>query len=132
MPIAVKFLGKSVDWHHFRCSVTNHLTISGNQKMTEKRHALIVTRHQGLVDWLRERGWTGDHIPHAGAEEVEGRVVVGVLPMHLAALTSKFISATIKVPVEARGREWSKEELEVWGCSLHWYIIADHGAYDED
>jgi len=53
--------------------------------------ALVVTCHPALVALLKERGIiTGDSdvLAHATAEDVRGRHVVGVLPLHLACLAA--------------------------------------------
>ena len=53
---------------------------------------IIVTRHPGLVTYLQEEGISpegAEVIPHAGEEEIKGKHVIGVLPLHLAALADK-------------------------------------------
>lgn len=54
---------------------------------------LIVTRHVGLVEWLAQRGITGEVIAHATPDQVGGRHVVGALPMHLAASAASVMDA---------------------------------------
>ncbi len=75
---------------------------------------LVVTRHGGLVDFLREHGVVGEgvevrsHI--ASPEEVRGKVVAGILPPHLAKEAEAVISPP---PVEAgRDRELTAKEME--------------------
>lgn len=38
---------------------------------------LIVSRHAGAVEWLRQRGVVGDNLAHATPEIVRGRQVYG-------------------------------------------------------
>jgi CRISPR-associated protein Csx16 len=47
----------------------------------------LVTRHPGALEWLLARGLTEiEHVPHLDPARVEpGDVVVGTLPVHLAA-----------------------------------------------
>jgi len=77
---------------------------------------VVVTRHASLVDLLRDRGIiTGDVvvIDHVSDPEIlRGKIVIGVLPLHLACLAQEIIAPEIDVPAELRGRELSREELE--------------------
>jgi hypothetical protein len=63
------------------------------------KRPLVVTRHQGLVDYLRETGLIGpdaEVVSHVDdPAKVDGRVVIGVLPLHLAARTL----AVVEVPL---------------------------------
>ena len=78
------------------------------QVAAELARPLIVTRHAGLVDHLRAE-WpeTSDWEvkPHASAEDVRGRVVVGVLPAHLAALTMLHVEIPLDMTQAQRGAE---------------------------
>lgn len=52
---------------------------------------IIVTRHEPLVAYAREIGLVGEDVrvlAHVSADDVRGQHVVGVLPLHLAALAS--------------------------------------------
>ena len=64
---------------------------------------IIVTRHQGLVEVLSSMGITGKVVAHATLEDVQGKVVIGVLPMHLAAQTVMFGEVTLQLSPEQRG-----------------------------
>ncbi|HMN97449.1 MAG TPA: CRISPR-associated protein Csx16 [Phycisphaerales bacterium] len=86
--------------------------------------AVIVTRHAGLVDWLRRLGITGRVIAHATLDDVRGRRVIGPLPLHLAAHAS--LVGAIDMPLitaESRGRDLSPEEMDRAGAVLHWYTV---------
>ena len=76
---------------------------------------LVITRHKALVEFLVEEGilQDGDYIvvPHASEEDVRGKIVVGVLPLHLAALAKEVIAPIFELKPEDRGRELSIEEL---------------------
>lgn len=77
---------------------------------------LVVSRHQGLIDFLKEKGFINnetkiiDHI--SDPEEIRGKVVLGNLPFHLSSLTKLIITPILEVPVEMRGKDLSKEEVE--------------------
>lgn len=56
---------------------------------TPKSQRVVVTRHKALVQYLVETGVVSASdlvISHATPEDVRGRDVVGILPLHLAAL----------------------------------------------
>lgn len=75
---------------------------------------IIVTRHKALVQWLREKCPGLKNAPaleHVGMEDVRDKVVVGVLPFHLAAAARLVIEVPLNLRPEDRGRELSVEEM---------------------
>jgi len=72
---------------------------------------VVVTRHAALVEYLRERYPAlvngADVLTHVEnpARQIEGRVVVGVLPMHLAAWARLVVEIPLALGIEDRGRE---------------------------
>lgn len=71
---------------------------------------VIVTRHPALVELLIERGLITEAdrarvIEHAQPEDVIGRRVIGVLPLHLAALAERVIEIPLRLRPEHRGQE---------------------------
>lgn len=92
---------------------------------------VIVTRHAGAVEWLRRRGIRGRVIPHATAEDVKGRVVIGALPLHLAAEAA--VVGAIDLPAlrpDQRGADLSAEEMDAAGAAISWYEIRRVSAPD--
>lgn len=86
----------------------------------------IITRHQPLVDWLAQKGITGDVIEHATPENVIGRHVIGALPMHLAALAEKI--SVVDLPGVSRGQrgnELSVDEMNAAGARLKTYVVRE-------
>ena len=79
---------------------------------------IIVTRHQGLVEWLKTRGITGDVIPSAKAEDVRGKRVVGALPLYLAAEADSVVAVEYFCPPELRGQDLSAAQLDELGAKL--------------
>lgn len=75
---------------------------------------LVVTRHQGLVDYLIEEGlipssaWVVDH---ATPNMVKGRDVWGVLPHSLSCLAKSFTEVPLKLTPEMRGKELSAQDV---------------------
>jgi putative CRISPR-associated protein (TIGR02620 family) len=84
---------------------------------------VIVTRHAGLVQFLNEMGITGEVIGHATADNVRGKEVIGVLPLHLAALTESITSVDMELPPELRGVELSSEQVRKHFVRLTTYKV---------
>lgn len=75
---------------------------------------LIVTRHPGLVEYLREIGLASENVQvvsHASAENVAGRRVCGVLPHSLSCLCESFTEVPLSLPPELRGAELTLEQV---------------------
>ena len=89
----------------------------------------FVIRHQGAKDWMMKQTvhidhWTDD----IDLEDVKaGDVVIGILPMRLAADVcekgAEFIALQINVPKEKRGTELCLKDLEEMQCSLCPYTV---------
>ena len=88
---------------------------------------VIVTRHRGMVEWLRRKGIEGKVLKRALKDDVEGMQVYGKLPMHLAALTESY--TTISIPkvcdrfFEMSERDLTADEMEESGAYTESYII---------
>lgn len=75
---------------------------------------IVVTRHEGLVDYLVAEGHIGpdtDVISHATPVQVQGRHVIGVLPLSLAALAASITEVPLRVPAALRGAELTEEQV---------------------
>lgn len=85
----------------------------------------VVTRHSGLVDYLREQGYPIDEVKtHVqSAEEIQGRDVVGVLPPHLAAEANSVTTVNLRLAREDFGRELSLEEVRDRLISVETYRV---------
>lgn len=89
----------------------------------------FVTRHPGACEWARRLGLEVDvWLPHLDPVLVRpGDVVAGILPVNLAAIVceqgGRYLSLSLSLPPEARGRELSAEELERFGARLEEYVV---------
>jgi putative CRISPR-associated protein (TIGR02620 family) len=75
---------------------------------------LVVTRHPGLIEYLKELDIVSDAvevITHATPEAVTGRHVCGVLPHSLSCLTASFTEIPLRLTPELRGIELELETL---------------------
>jgi len=85
---------------------------------------VIVTRHAGAVEWLEGICVYGRVIAHATADDVRGKIVIGALPFHLAALATRV--GIIDLPgltAEQRGRDLTVEEMNAAGAALVFYTV---------
>lgn len=75
---------------------------------------LVVTRHSGLLEFFRQKGWLPEGvkvIAHARPEDVVGECVLGVLPHHLSSLADSVTEVKLDLPPELRGVELSAEQV---------------------
>lgn len=96
---------------------------------------LIVTRHAAMKSFLIEKGVADEStpvLPHASEEDVRGKEVAGVLPMHLAALTATFTTVELALPLEMRGKELTLDDMKRYCKGLHTYIIWDVTEMEEE
>ena len=74
----------------------------------------IITRHPGLVEYLKEIGLadaTTTVLAHATPENVRGKHVCGVLPHSLSCLAESFTEVPLTLPPELRGMELTLEQV---------------------
>lgn len=75
---------------------------------------IIVTRHAGLVDYLKQEGLVDDNVKvvsHAGPQAVAGKHVLGVLPHSLSCLTASFTEVQLRLPPDLRGKELTVNDV---------------------
>lgn len=91
---------------------------------------IVVTRHTGLVEFLVERGVLDSNIPvvaHATAATITGKNVLGVLPLHLAALAASVTEATLNLTPDQRGKELDIEEMRKAFQGFTTYVVMKAG-----
>lgn len=90
-------------------------------------NAIIISRHDGAVAWLRrELPWLEDApvVAHATAVDVVARDVFGVLPLDLAALaTSVTIVVMPGLRADQRGQDLTPEEMDAAGAHLEVFQV---------
>ena len=85
---------------------------------------VIVSRHQGLVDWLRRKGIVGKVVTHATPDDVRGKDVIGNLPLHLAAVAKSVTVVDMPaLPADWRGQDLSPDQMDQAGATLSRYVI---------
>lgn len=77
----------------------------------------------GLVDQAHDWSAPGAHVHvYTHSEDVEGAVVAGNLPLHLAALASEVIAVEF-AENPPRGRDYGRVEMEAAGVHLRRYRV---------
>lgn len=101
-------------------------TGSTNQKMVGMADIIVVTRHQALVDYLVEIGLISHDTPvlsHVSADDVRGRHVIGVLPLHLAALADRVTEVPLALTPADRGKELALERIREIAGTPTTYVV---------
>lgn len=91
---------------------------------------LIVTRHQPLVDWLSHHGITGPVIAQATLDDVRGKQVFGILPLHLASLADTVTEVSMPgLTLEQRKKnaagDLTVEEMDAAGATLRTFVVRE-------
>ncbi|MDS4029342.1 MAG: CRISPR-associated protein Csx16 [Candidatus Contendobacter sp.] len=89
----------------------------------------FVSRHPGAREWAAAEGVAVDAaIAHLDPETVQpGDVVIGTLPIHLAARVcqrgGRYLHLSLELPPEWRGRELAAADLRRFGARLEEYRV---------
>ena len=88
---------------------------------------VVVTRHQALIEYLIELELITAETPvisHASPGEIQGKDVIGVLPLSLASLAKSITEIPLALSPEDRGKELSIERLrEIAGKPLTYTVV---------
>lgn len=99
-----------------------------NQLLTRitQKDIVVVTRHQGLVDFLKSEGVeVSEVISHATVENVKDKVVIGVLPVALMSKADVVISVDLELPLEMRGLELTEQDIRKYFVDIRAYKVTD-------
>ena len=89
---------------------------------------LVITQHQGYVEYLLEEGTIkdGDYdvIPHATPEDCRGRrVLTSGLPLHLGALCESLTTVPLYLPASLRGVELTSDDVRKYAQKAVTYKV---------
>jgi len=86
---------------------------------------LVVTRHKALVEVLEtDFGLTDiEVIEQATPEQLQGRDVIGILPIYLAAYCNSVTVLNLTVPQELRGAELTVDQVREFMGELRTYKV---------
>lgn len=95
----------------------------------------FVTRHPGAVDWARQQRIINDFgnvevVAEIQPEMVQlGDTVIGSLPVSLAAQLgnrgARYLHIAMNVPIEARGKELTAEDMQAFGAQCLQYTVIE-------
>ena len=87
--------------------------------------SLLVTRHQGLVEYLTQEGYTWDEVvSHVSDPSIlDGKDVLGVLPIGLAARCRSISELQLELPAELRGKELTAEQTREFSRGVRTYVV---------
>lgn len=93
---------------------------------------LFITRHPGAVTWARAQGIEAEMRGHLDPATVAaGDVVMGTLPVHLAAAVcargARYLHLELDLPPEARGRDLTAAEMARFGARLTEFVVTEVG-----
>ncbi len=90
----------------------------------------FISRHAGAIEWIKSQpNWQIDRfIPHLDTSVLRaGDVVVGTLPVHLAAEVcaagAQFYFLQLPQQAALRGSEYSAEEMDSMGCQVRRFDV---------
>ena len=112
---------------HWDVLEQEELRLASRHTAREADSPVVVTRHPALVEYLTELGVVPagtEVVTHATAEQVRGRHVFGVLPLHLAAEAASVTEVTLHVPAELRGVELTLEQVRQFAGPLVEYKVS--------
>ena len=112
---------------HWDVLEREELRLASRHTAREAGSPVVVTRHPALVEYLTELGVVPagtEVVTHATAEQVRGRHVFGVLPLHLAAEAASVTEVTLHVPAELRGVELTLEQVRQFAGPLVKYKVS--------
>lgn len=112
---------------HWDVLEQEELRLASRHAAREADSPVVVTRHAALVEYLTELGVVPagtEVVTHATAEQVRGRHVFGVLPLHLAAEAASVTEVPLNVPAELRGVELTLEQVRQFAGPLVEYKVS--------
>lgn len=90
----------------------------------------FISRHPGAIAWAAQQGLSVDrHVQHLDPAQVQvGDIVIGTLPMHLAAAVcqagARFFNLSLDISAHWRGRELSADQLRQCKARLECFDIS--------
>lgn len=87
---------------------------------------IVVTRHDALVEFLN---WIGlcarERKAHVAKEDVLGKHVIGVLPLHLASKAASVTEVVLELTQDQRGKELTFEEVEAAYRGIKTFVVRE-------
>ena len=104
------------------------------EKLIIRKKQPVITRHKALLAYLLDKDIIKEGefklIEHADYKDVEGRDVIGVLPLQLASYAKSVTEVPLKLTPEMRGKELTFEEVEKIAQEPVQYIVREVNSAD--
>jgi len=89
-------------------------------------NTVVVTRHPALMGYLVSEGIapaTARVVTHATPEDITGAHVIGVLPLHLAALAACVTVVPLALTPELRGVELDEDQIRALAGPPETFVV---------
>ena len=97
-------------------------------KITQEVETIVVTRHKNLLSYLIFAGLVSEKTPYfayATQEEIEGKHVIGTLPLRLAMFAVYYTEIPMRIPYEKKGTELTLEDIKYYVQRPRTYYIKE-------
>ena len=88
---------------------------------------VVVTRHPALVEYLIESEVINEEAPvitgNANISDIEGRHVIGILPLRLAAYAASITEVSLDIPFDQRGKELTIDQIREYENGEETYTV---------
>ena len=97
----------------------------------EPRKVVVVTRHKGMLDYLIKHNVVPKNMEVVVKTHIDdprdiiNHIVIGNIPLHLAAKAFQVWTVDMDIPPEKRGCELTLEEMEAFGALVNRYVVFD-------
>ena len=109
------------------CIARPFFVVEGEKNMKK----IVITRHPALVDFLLEKGIIENESyelhAHAIKDMIEGKDVIGVLPLGLAKYANSLTTVNLDLPPEMRGKELSLEDVRRYYTDIEVFQVRSLG-----
>lgn len=92
---------------------------------------IVITRHPALVDFLLEKhiieAGNFELYSHASKELIDGKDVIGVLPLSLAKHANSLTTVNLDLPPDMKGKELSLEDVRRYYTDIEVFLVRSLG-----
>ncbi|MEW5977189.1 MAG: CRISPR-associated protein Csx16 [Acidobacteriota bacterium] len=131
-PLSAKALQTRIDRLVHRFATADHVDSNGSSQEplpSPRGSTLFVTRHAGAREWAARQGIAVDRIvEHLDPAEIQaGDLVIGTLPVHLAAEVcsrgARYWHLVLELPAERRGLELTAQDMQRFSARVAEYRV---------
>ena len=109
------------------CIARPFFVVEGEKEMK----IIVITRHPALVEFLLEKhiieAGNFELYSHASKELIDGKDVIGVLPLGLAKYANTVTSVNLILPPDMRGKELTLEDVRQYCSDIETFKVKSLG-----